>query len=220
MDQAKRLRMTPEGVPCEVALVENLHHVGIVRNHTWMLGPPDAGAQLRSRGSGTADPTCWIVRDYCDKGTLGVRGFRESLGPRWGLRRFLLEMMQQAWPPIGRVGLLSSSGKGMLQGLERQWVIRGVPFAIAFPVVNKCLVNRDCTLLLLLVTGGFVVDAVQQAVEKGLFCSNGSGSCLSSRYINLRAVALTAYEICTAMLFIHAHNILHLVSTCLTAAAI
>ena len=78
IESAKHVRVDKLGVPLEAALTKDMHHLGVLRTRTWALGPPDAVAAAaarraaRVRGSCELEPTCWMVTDYCDKGTLGV----------------------------------------------------------------------------------------------------------------------------------------------------
>lgn len=68
IEKLESVRVTKESVPIEVAMTQNMHHLGVLRSSAWGIGQPDpALARLCKCG-----PTCWIVSEYCDKHTLVV----------------------------------------------------------------------------------------------------------------------------------------------------
>eukprot|EP00879_Flechtneria_rotunda_P024348 GHRR01025807.1.p1 GENE.GHRR01025807.1~~GHRR01025807.1.p1 ORF type:complete len:558 (+),score=172.49 GHRR01025807.1:730-2403(+) len=85
IDKLNSVQMNSEGVPVEFALTQGLYHLGVLRSTAWAIGQPDP--QL-ARLSNTVQPTCWMLFDYCDKGTLHdavVKGwFRTSRLPTQG----------------------------------------------------------------------------------------------------------------------------------------
>eukprot|EP00775_Hariotina_reticulata_P004061 gene4061-4308_t len=79
IDKLESVRVNKQGVPIEVALTQDMHHLGVLRSLAWGVGKP---------GPHQAKPTCWIVSEYCDKHTLVdgvVKGwFRTSRLPTQG----------------------------------------------------------------------------------------------------------------------------------------
>jgi hypothetical protein len=65
------VRVDKRGVPIEVALTQDMHHLGVARSLAWGIGRPlPQFAHL----PGAAMPTCWIIQELCDRHTLVVRG--------------------------------------------------------------------------------------------------------------------------------------------------
>jgi hypothetical protein len=80
------VRTNTLGVPLEAALTKEMHHLGVLRTRAWALGPPDPAAAMAAmrartvRANAEPEPTCWMITDYCDKGTLGVSGMTRMKG--------------------------------------------------------------------------------------------------------------------------------------------
>ncbi|WIA38325.1 hypothetical protein OEZ86_001662 [Tetradesmus obliquus] len=86
IEKLESVRVTRAGMPIEVAMTQNFHHLGVLRSIAWGIGLPDPAVAEISPA--LAKPTCWIVSEYCDKHTLVdavVKGwFRTSRQPTHG----------------------------------------------------------------------------------------------------------------------------------------
>jgi hypothetical protein len=70
IERLDTVRVNRQGVPIEVALTQDMHHLGVARCLAWGIGQPDP-ALLHLVPAGST-PTCWMVQEYCDKHTLVV----------------------------------------------------------------------------------------------------------------------------------------------------
>ncbi|KAF6259049.1 kinase-like domain-containing protein [Scenedesmus sp. NREL 46B-D3] len=86
IEKLESVRVMRQGIPIEVAMTQNFHHLGVLRSIAWGIGQPDPAVAQMSPA--LAKPTCWIVSEYCDKHTLVdavVKGwFRTSRQPTQG----------------------------------------------------------------------------------------------------------------------------------------
>lgn len=72
IERLDTVRVSWQGVPIEVALTQDMHHLGVARCLAWGIGQADP--QLAKLSPAAATPTCWMVQEYCDKHTLVVGG--------------------------------------------------------------------------------------------------------------------------------------------------
>lgn len=70
IERLDTVRVNKQGVPIEVALTQDMHHLGVARCLAWGIGQPDP--ELAKLSPAAATPTCWMVQEYCDKHTLVV----------------------------------------------------------------------------------------------------------------------------------------------------
>lgn len=70
IERLDTVRVNKQGIPIEVALTQDMHHLGVARCLAWGIGQPDP--ELAKLSPAAATPTCWMVQEYCDKHTLVV----------------------------------------------------------------------------------------------------------------------------------------------------
>jgi hypothetical protein len=44
IEKLESVRVTRQGIPIEVAMTQNFHHLGVLRSIAWGIGQPDPGA--------------------------------------------------------------------------------------------------------------------------------------------------------------------------------
>lgn len=86
IERLDTVRVTRQGVPVEVALTQDMHHLGVARCLAWGIGQPDPQLAKLSPAA-AAMPTAWMVQEYCDKHTLVVS---EGGRAEWVLRALRL----------------------------------------------------------------------------------------------------------------------------------
>jgi hypothetical protein len=70
IERLDTVRVNRQGIPIEVALTQDMHHLGVARCLAWGISQPDP--ELAKLSPAAATPTCWMVQEYCDKHTLVV----------------------------------------------------------------------------------------------------------------------------------------------------
>jgi hypothetical protein len=70
IERLDTVRVNRQGVPIEVALTQDMHHLGVARCLAWGIGKPDP--ELAQLSPAAATPTCWMVQELCNKHTLVV----------------------------------------------------------------------------------------------------------------------------------------------------
>jgi len=80
IERLDTVRVNRQGVPIEVALTQDMHHLGVARCLAWGIGKPDP--QLAKLSPAAAMPTAWMVQEYCDKHTLVVRTAAAGVVPQ------------------------------------------------------------------------------------------------------------------------------------------
>lgn len=162
IERLDTVRVDKRGIPIEVALTQDMHHLGVARCVAWGVGQP-----LQHGGS----PTCWMVQELCDKHTLVVRAGTRA--PRCS-------------------GIAAMSRCGLAWRPWAQPLPQGA-HAAALP----CCCSLVCP-----------PPALQDAVVKGWFRTSREPTHGGT---HLRVVALTAYEVASAVAYLHSHGIAHLV---------
>jgi hypothetical protein len=74
IERLDTVRVNKQGVPIEVALTQDMHHLGVARCLAWGIGKPDP--ELAQLSPAAATPTCWMVQELCNKHTLVVSELR------------------------------------------------------------------------------------------------------------------------------------------------
>lgn len=76
IERLDTVRVNRQGVPIEVALTQDMHHLGVARCLAWGIGKPDP--ELAQLSPSAATPTCWMVQELCNKHTLVVRAAHKA----------------------------------------------------------------------------------------------------------------------------------------------
>lgn len=76
IERLDTVRVNRQGVPIEVALTQDMHHLGVARCLAWGIGKPDP--ELAQLSPAAATPTCWMVQELCNKHTLVVRAAHKA----------------------------------------------------------------------------------------------------------------------------------------------
>jgi hypothetical protein len=56
IEKLESVRVTRQGMPIEVAMTQNFHHLGVLRSIAWGIGQPDPGA-----ADGTSQLGCTLI---------------------------------------------------------------------------------------------------------------------------------------------------------------
>lgn len=67
VSDVSKLSLDASGQPIEAVVTKNVRHMGITRTlaHAWWVA--------KDRGGADGEKQCWMVMEYCNRGTLVVR---------------------------------------------------------------------------------------------------------------------------------------------------